>query len=85
MVITKNFKIYLDCCCFNRPFDDLSVDKIRFECEAVTAILQNAEKGFWDIYRSDVLDEEINRITNTLRKLKVLNAQRILNLLTRFI
>ena len=66
-------KIYLDCCCFNRPFDDLSQDKIRFECEAVLTILSNCEDGVWDVFRSDVLDDEIDRIINTVKKLKVLN------------
>jgi len=35
----------MDCCCFNRPFDDLSHDKVRFECEAVLAILKSCESG----------------------------------------
>ena len=65
-------KIYLDSCCFNRPFDDLSQDKIRFECEAVLAILKNCEEGAWNIFRSDILDDEIDRITNLFKKLKVL-------------
>jgi len=68
----RAFKIYLDNCCFNRPFDDPSQDKIRFECEAVLAILKNCENGIWDIFRSDVLDDEINRISNLVKKLKVL-------------
>ena len=66
-------RIYLDSCCFNRPFDDLSQDKIRFECEAVLAILNGCEDGMWDIFRSDVLDDEISRITNLIKKLKVIN------------
>ena len=66
------FKVYLDSCCFNRPFDDLSQIKIHFECEAVLAILKNCDEGIWDVFRSDVLDDEIGRITNPFKKLKVL-------------
>ena len=64
-------KIYLDSCCFNRPFDDLSQHKIRFECEAVLDILSNCVAGMWDIFRSDVLDDEIDRITDFVKKQKV--------------
>ncbi|MCL1819089.1 MAG: PIN domain-containing protein [Oscillospiraceae bacterium] len=68
----KKFKIYLDNCCFNRPFDNLSQDKVRFECEAVLSILKNCEDGIWDIFRSDVLDDEIDKIPNLVNKIKVL-------------
>lgn len=65
-------KIYLDCCCFNRPFDDISQEKIRHECEAILTIVSNCELGVWDVFRSDVLDDEIDRIVNPIKKLKVL-------------
>jgi len=65
-------KIYLDSCCFNRPFDDLSQDKVRFECEAVLEILNNYVAGVWDVFRSDVLDDEIDRIANFVKKQQVL-------------
>jgi len=65
------YKIYLDTCCFNRPFDVLSQDKIRFECEAVLLILNNCDKGIWQVFRSDVLDDEIDRTANVIKKLKV--------------
>ena len=64
-------QIYLDSCCFNRPFDDLSQDKVRFECEAVLDILSNCVAGVWDVFRSDVLDDEIDRIVNYVKKQKV--------------
>jgi hypothetical protein len=31
----KKKKLYLDVCCYNRPFDDQTVDAIRLEAEAV--------------------------------------------------
>ena len=65
-------KIYLDSCCFNRPFDDLSDDKVRFESEAVLTIINNCENGIWDIFESDVLDDELDRMTNSIKKQKVL-------------
>ncbi len=34
-------KIYLDVCCFNRPFDDQTQEKIHLEAEAVFIILSS--------------------------------------------
>jgi hypothetical protein len=61
-------KIYMDSCCFNRPFDDLSNEKVRLECEAVITIINKCESGIWDIFKSDILDDEIDRMTNLLKK-----------------
>ena len=66
------YKIYMDCCCFNRPFDDLSHDKIRHECDAILTIINKCENGIWDIFKSDVLSDEINRIMDLTKKQKVL-------------
>jgi predicted nucleic acid-binding protein len=68
----KKLKVYLDSCCFNRPFDDLSNDKVRFECEAILTIIDKGENGVWDIFKSDVLDDEFDRMTNLIKKQKVL-------------
>ena len=65
------YKIYLDSCCFNRPFDDLSQEKIRLECEAVLTILKYCDEGRWAAYKSDILDDEIDRITDVFKKIKV--------------
>jgi hypothetical protein len=35
-------RLYLDCCCFNRPFDDLSQIRVRLEAEAVEWILEES-------------------------------------------
>ena len=34
-------KVYLDSCCYGRPFDALSQDRIRREAEAVLAIIES--------------------------------------------
>ena len=64
----SKIRIYLDSCCFNRPFDDLSQDKVCFECDAVLAILKHCENGIWDIFSSDTLDDEIDRNTNLVNE-----------------
>jgi hypothetical protein len=37
--------VYLDICCFKRPFDDASQERVRREADAVAAILDAATKG----------------------------------------
>jgi predicted nucleic acid-binding protein len=64
-------KIYMDNCCLNRPFDDLSDDAVRLEAEAVVTIIDNCESGIWDMCGSDVLHDEIDRISNSVRKQQV--------------
>ena len=31
--------VYLDICCFKRPFDDVAAERVRREAEAVAAVL----------------------------------------------
>lgn len=61
-------KIYLDVCCLNRPFDDLSHDRIRLEAEAILIIFQRMKlyKDLW--LSSDLVNFEVNRIPDTVRK-----------------
>jgi len=65
-------KIYLDSCCLSRPYDDLSDDAVRLESEAVMTIIARCEQGSWNICGSDVLIDEIDRISDRVKKDKVL-------------
>lgn len=65
-------RIYLDNCCFNRPYDDLRDDMVRMEAEAVIAIIAKCESGEWELCGSDVLLDEIDNATNLVKKQKVL-------------
>jgi hypothetical protein len=38
-------RIYLDTCCFNRPFDDQIQARVRAETEAVRLILKAVARG----------------------------------------
>ena len=42
-------KIYLDNCCFNRPFDDQSQVKIHIEAQAKLDIKKKIKKGKYDL------------------------------------
>lgn len=61
-------RIYLDACCFNRPFDDLSADRVASEAEAVLRILAGVEAGEWDLVVGDVLFFELRRMKDTPRR-----------------
>jgi predicted nucleic acid-binding protein len=48
-------KIYLDLCCLKRSFDDQRQERVRREAAAVTAIVEQAERGGWALVRSPAL------------------------------
>ena len=51
-------KIYLDNCCFNRPFDDQSQLRIRLESEAKLKIQEDIRSGLHQLIWSYILDYE---------------------------
>jgi predicted nucleic acid-binding protein len=50
--------IYLDNCCFNRPFDDQKQLRIRIETEAKLGIQEAVRSGYLDLAWSYILDFE---------------------------
>jgi predicted nucleic acid-binding protein len=62
-------RIYLDTCCYNRPFDDFSHERVHLESEAVLALIKKVNQGMDEIVGSDILELEISRIAN-IDKLK---------------
>ncbi len=51
-------KVYLDNCCFNRPFDDQNQIRIRLETEAKLFLQQKIEEGELLLAWSYILDYE---------------------------
>jgi hypothetical protein len=51
-------RVYLDLCCFNRPYDDQSQTRIRLETEAKLALQQNIRDGQCQLIWSAVMDFE---------------------------
>lgn len=51
-------RIYLDNCCFNRPFDDQSQIRIRLEAEAKLRIQRDIQNGSIDLIWSYILEAE---------------------------
>lgn len=64
-------KVYLDVCCLNRPFDNQTQDRIRLESEAVRLILARIKSGELSWVVSDVMDEEIERTADPVRRGRV--------------
>jgi hypothetical protein len=60
--------VYLDICCFKRPFDDASQPPVRREAEAA-AVLEAAGKGRLRLVRSPAHDVENDRSPRADRRL----------------
>ena len=67
----NTIRIYMDVCCMNRPFDDLSQDRVQFEADAVLAVLSRCKSGKWTLVSSEVVDLESSKSSNRERLNKV--------------
>jgi len=65
-------RIYFDNCCLNRPFDDLTNNTVRMECEAILSIIDNCGTSDCIYFSSDVLFDEILEIADNDRREKVM-------------
>ena len=83
--MSRAYRIYLDVCCLNRPFDEQTQARIRLETEAILEILDRCQAGMWTLITSKALEAEINqtpdreRIENVktillIAKIKVLSG-----------
>ncbi|MCL1860467.1 MAG: PIN domain protein [Proteobacteria bacterium] len=51
-------RLYLDLCCFNRPFDDQSQLRVKLETEAKLAIQERILEGVYEFVWSYIIDFE---------------------------
>ena len=70
-------KVYLDNCCYNRPFDDQSQTRIRLESQAKIQIQKMIQDGTLSLVSSYILWDENNRNPKTYNKNNI--SQFILN------
>jgi predicted nucleic acid-binding protein len=84
------YRIYLDACCLNRPFDDQIQSRIYVETQAIMTILSQCQSGTWKLINSSALISELNqtpdleRLQNVkklllIAKIKVINSAFIEN------
>ena len=64
-------RVYLDCCCLQRPHDDQTQPRIKVETEAILAILASVQAGDIILLSSEALDYEIRRIPDEERRREV--------------
>ena len=72
--MAKKYKIYLDVCCLNRPFDDQTQPRIRLETEAILEIISRCRTGEWELLSSTALESEIARTPDLNRREQVQEA-----------
>ena len=71
--MSQSYRIYLDACCLNRPFDDQTQPRIALETQAVLSILSQCQSGQWKLIASAALDAELDQ-TPDLERLKNVKA-----------
>lgn len=64
-------KLYLDNCCYNRPFDDIEQEKIKLETNAIENIFKRYVSKKIEIYKSIVIDLEISKIKSDSKRRQV--------------
>ena len=69
--MNKQYRIYLDVCCLNRPFDDQTQWRIRLETEAILEIINHCLSGKWQLVSSTALELEIARTPDINRREQV--------------
>ena len=57
-------KIYMDNCCYYRPFDDQAQDRIRLETDAIVTIVARCEAGDLELIGSDILKYEMSKVSD---------------------
>ena len=72
-------KLYLDNCCYNRPFDDQSQERIYLESEAILSILKRGERQQFKILGSPILKLEMNQMRDEDKKQKVRNIYQVIH------
>jgi len=61
----------MDVFCLNRPFDNQSQDKVRFETEAIISILKRCAGGGWELIGSDIISLESSKCQDIMKRQKV--------------
>ena len=58
----------MDVCCYNRPMDDQTQDRIRFETEAILQILKHCEEKEWELTGSGVVVYELDKHPDVIKQ-----------------
>ncbi len=72
--------IYLDNCCYNRPFDDQTQERIHLESEVILTVLKMGQMKKVVIAGSEILELEMSRMQDENKKQKVIDLYRVADL-----
>ena len=72
-------RLYFDCCCYNRHFDDQSQQRIHDESEAILSLMNRCLAVRGTILGSAVLRLEIDGIGDSVKREKVRHLYRAVN------
>ncbi len=67
-------KVYLDCCCYCRPFDDLSQEQVYNEYVSILKVISLRWRGALSIVGSVALKNEIGKISDLSRRCDVYDS-----------
>jgi hypothetical protein len=70
----RQYKIYMDVCCLNRPFDDWTQARIRLEAEAILAIALRCQNQEWQLISSTALEAEISKTPDLSKRQRVMDS-----------
>jgi hypothetical protein len=68
----KKYKLYLDNCCFNRPYDDQTNIKVQIETEAKLFVQRKIKESEYSLIWSYILEYENESNPYTMRKEEIL-------------
>ncbi|MCD7824324.1 MAG: hypothetical protein LUG86_09995 [Oscillospiraceae bacterium] len=65
-------KVYLDCCCYCRQFDDLAQETVKAEVDAIFIVFDLHWQGNISLVGSTLLEVELGKISDSDKKKKIL-------------
>ena len=66
-------RIYLDNCCYNRPYDDQNYLSIQLEAQSKLYIQKKIRDGDYDLVTSEILLFEIDNMPFSMRKSSIMS------------
>ncbi|MCD8006827.1 MAG: PIN domain-containing protein [Oscillospiraceae bacterium] len=77
-------KVYLDCCCYCRQFDDLTQERVKAEVDAIFIIFDLHWQRGMLLVGSSLLEIEIGKINDCEKKSKILKCYQSVDEIVRF-
>jgi len=66
------YKVYLDVCCLNRPFDDWAQERVRLEGDSILSIMERIRARQWQLIESEAIAVELGKMRNLEKKAYIL-------------